>query len=317
MSLLTRAYDNPKVEPMLQKTRALRRASAAASARNAVTARRPMTILGVTATTILGITLSVGIASSPAAGAMVPDASAAVSRTLVGAEPLAQISQEATATLVEAKSAVASAQTLSADVVASGLDVGTASAVDTADLEDDIDRLADREVMPLLLVGILADEAESETTRVVADTEELQAALAAAQEKKAAEEAAKAAAEKAAAEQLAAEQAAAALAAANTVEGAKATAQQMMSSRYGWGGDQFSCLESLWTKESGWNYQAYNADGGATGIPQALPGSKMAAAGADWQSSAATQIAWGLGYISSTYGTPCSAWSHSQAMNWY
>jgi hypothetical protein len=90
-----------------------------------------------------------------------------------------------------------------------------------------------------------------------------------------------------------------------------------MSSRYGWGGDQFSCLDSLWTKESGWNYQAYNADGGATGIPQALPGSKMASAGADWQTSAATQIAWGLEYISAAYGTPCSAWSHSQAMNWY
>ena len=56
---------------------------------------------------------------------------------------------------------------------------------------------------------------------------------------------------------------------------------------------------------------------GATGIPQSLPGSKMASAGADWQSNATTQIRWGLGYIQSVYGTPCSAWGHSQATNWY
>lgn len=301
---------------MLQNTRALRRASAAASARAAVTARRPMAILGVTAATLLGITLSVGLASSPAAGAMVPDA-AVIARPLVGAEPLSQIAEEATATLTDAKEAVAEADALAADVVASKLDVGAVTSVDTSDLEDDIDRLADRDVMPVLLVGILSDEAESETAKVVSSTEALQSALATAQEKKAAEDAAAEAARVAAEEAAAAERAAAALAAANTVEGAKATAQQLMASQYGWGGDQFSCLNSLWNKESGWNYQAYNADGGATGIPQALPGSKMASAGADWQTSAATQIAWGLGYISSVYGSPCSAWGHSQAMNWY
>lgn len=301
---------------MLQKTRALRRASAAASARAAVTARRPMTVLGVTAATILGITLSVGLASGPAVGAVTSDAGV-VAQPLVGAEPLSQIAEEATATLRDAESAVAAADALSADVVASGLEVGIASAIDTAELEEDIDRLADRDVMPVLLVGILSDEAESEIADVVSDTEVLQTALTTAQEKKAAEDAAAEAARVAAEEAAAAQQAAAALAAANTVDGAKATARQLMADQYGWGGDQFSCLESLWTKESGWNYQAYNADGGATGIPQALPGSKMASAGADWQSSAATQIAWGLGYISSVYGSPCSAWGHSQAMNWY
>ncbi|NNH05142.1 phospholipase, partial [Microbacterium ulmi] len=110
---------------------------------------------------------------------------------------------------------------------------------------------------------------------------------------------------------------AAAQAAANTPEGAKATARQMASDRYGWGDGQFSCLESLWNRESSWNYQAYNAGSGATGIPQALPGSKMASAGSDWQSNATTQIAWGLDYISRAYGTPCGAWGHSQATNWY
>jgi len=86
---------------------------------------------------------------------------------------------------------------------------------------------------------------------------------------------------------------------------------------YGWGDDQFSCLVALWNKESGWNYQAYNASSGAYGIPQALPGSKMASAGADWQTNAATQISWGLGYISGRYGSPCGAWDHSQSVGWY
>ncbi len=90
-----------------------------------------------------------------------------------------------------------------------------------------------------------------------------------------------------------------------------------MAANYGWGEDQFGCLVALWQKESGWNYQAYNASSGATGIPQALPGSKMATAGADWQTNPATQIAWGLGYIAGRYGTPCGAWGHSQSVGWY
>lgn len=316
MSLLQGRTTTRKSNPMLQKTRALRRASDAASARAAVTARRPMTILGVTAATLVGVTLSVGLASSSAAAAMSP-AIAVAAPALSGAEPLAQITRDASSTRVEARSAVAAAEAVTADVAASGLDVGASTSVDTSELERGIDKLADSEVTPLLLVGVVTDDVETELAEVVSDTEDLRTALTAAQEKRAAEEAAAAAA-KAAAEHAAAERAAAAaLASANTVEGAKASARQQMSSRYGWGGDQFSCLDSLWTKESGWNYQAYNADGGATGIPQALPGSKMASAGADWQTSAATQIAWGLEYISAAYGTPCSAWSHSQAMNWY
>ncbi|MFV2086643.1 lytic transglycosylase domain-containing protein [Micromonospora sp. LOL_021] len=85
----------------------------------------------------------------------------------------------------------------------------------------------------------------------------------------------------------------------------------------GWGLDQFACLNKLWNKESGWNHKAYNAASGATGIPQALPGSKMASAGADWQTNPATQIKWGLGYISGRYGTPCGAWQQSQNAGWY
>lgn len=96
---------------------------------------------------------------------------------------------------------------------------------------------------------------------------------------------------------------------------AQQIAAGMVSAR-GWGSDQFGCLVSLWNKESGWSTNAANPSG-AYGIPQALPGSKMASAGGDWQTSASTQIAWGLGYIASVYGTPCSAWAHSQATNWY
>jgi resuscitation-promoting factor RpfB len=96
---------------------------------------------------------------------------------------------------------------------------------------------------------------------------------------------------------------------------AQQIAAGMVSAR-GWSSDQFSCLVSLWNKESGWRTNAANPSG-AYGIPQALPGSKMASAGSDWQTNAATQISWGLGYIASVYGSPCSAWAHSQATNWY
>lgn len=91
-------------------------------------------------------------------------------------------------------------------------------------------------------------------------------------------------------------------------------AQQMLASRGEAG--QFSCLDALWTRESGWSVYASNASG-AYGIPQALPGAKMASFGADWASNPATQIAWGLSYIDSTYGSPCGAWGHSQANGWY
>jgi hypothetical protein len=96
---------------------------------------------------------------------------------------------------------------------------------------------------------------------------------------------------------------------------AQAIAQQLVAAR-GWGTDQYNCLVSLWNKESGWRVNAYNPSG-AYGIPQALPGSKMASAGADWQTNPATQITWGLNYISGVYGTPCGAWGHSQSFNWY
>ncbi|WP_246205427.1 lytic transglycosylase domain-containing protein [Agromyces salentinus] len=85
----------------------------------------------------------------------------------------------------------------------------------------------------------------------------------------------------------------------------------------GWAMTEFDCLVALWNKESGWRVNAYNAGSGAYGIPQALPGSKMASAGADWETNAGTQIEWGLGYVQGRYGTPCGAWAHSESVGWY
>jgi hypothetical protein len=86
---------------------------------------------------------------------------------------------------------------------------------------------------------------------------------------------------------------------------------------FGFSSDQFSCLDSLYISESDWDVHADNPTSSAYGIPQALPGSKMASAGPDWADNAATQIRWGLGYIRSSYGTPCGAWSFKQSHNWY
>lgn len=239
-----------------------------------------------------------------------------------GPETVRDITADAEAALGTARAALRDAASVAADIAATELELGPEDTdVDTSALRAAIDRLSELDIVPLLLLPTLADDAVAQTRNVSDRVTELRERLDTAQAEKDAADAAAAAAAAAEAERQAAEAAAAAAAqaaaAANTVEGAQATARQLASANYGWGGDQFSCLVSLWTKESGWNYQAYNASSGATGIPQALPGSKMAIAGADWQTNATTQIVWGLKYISAAYGTPCSAWGHSQATNWY
>ncbi|MGO1173059.1 MAG: hypothetical protein ACTMKU_01995 [Actinomycetaceae bacterium] len=92
---------------------------------------------------------------------------------------------------------------------------------------------------------------------------------------------------------------------------------QSMAADRGWTGSQWSCLDSVFTYESRWDPSAHNTSSGAYGIPQALPGSKMATHGSDWRTNPATQIAWGLDYIAGRYSTPCGAWSHIQARGWY
>jgi septal ring factor EnvC (AmiA/AmiB activator) len=99
---------------------------------------------------------------------------------------------------------------------------------------------------------------------------------------------------------------------------AKAYASSVLGN-YGWGGDQYGCLVTLWNGESGWRVNAYNDDSGAYGIPQSLPANKMSAVAPDWPTSAATQITWGLDYISDRYGSPCNALSfwNGNSPHWY
>ena len=97
----------------------------------------------------------------------------------------------------------------------------------------------------------------------------------------------------------------------------QAFAKSYMESKYSWGEDQHSCLVNLWNRESGWRHTADNPTSSAYGIPQALPGSKMASAGADWRTNPETQIKWGLKYIDKRYETPCGAWSAFKKKGWY
>lgn len=256
--------------------------------------RRPTTIIvgGAAVLAVAGGIATVG--TQPAIGEALgmPSASTTPAPALDGT---ALDRAQAAATIVTARTVVEDAN----------------AKTDTATLEHRIDALGDyRRLSGAALSTRIAATVDASTE--VADAS-------ATQDKRDAdaEAAAAAAAQRAAAERAAAAEAARKLAAGNTPAGAKATASSLAASQYGWGADQFQCLDSLWTKESGWNYQAVNANGGATGIPQALPGSKMATIAADWRTNATTQITWGLRYISQSYGTPCAAWAHSQASNFY
>ena len=99
--------------------------------------------------------------------------------------------------------------------------------------------------------------------------------------------------------------------------GAKIFTKAMMAAEYGWGDEQYTCLNRLWTKESHWNYQARNPRSGAHGIAQALPATKMDKVGTDWRTNPVTQIQWGLLYISERYDSPCAAWNKWRRSNYY
>jgi len=96
----------------------------------------------------------------------------------------------------------------------------------------------------------------------------------------------------------------------------RALARALMP-QYGISSSEFDCLDNIWSQESGWNVHADNPSSSAYGIPQALPGSKMASAGPNWEDNAETQIRWGLGYIKGRYGSACAAWSYKQGAGWY
>lgn len=309
--------------------------------------RRALTPATVAVGLILGLTAVGGISGSVPAQADTGAGTAAragSAATTSVAQPLSAITQEALGALTDARAALGAAVTAKAAAETTDLTIDVKSTIiDTLELRGYIAQLAALEVTPTLLVPDITDDTVRETERVLGAADTLTGALEKAEAKKKAEEAAKkkAAAEakkkKAAAAKAAAEKAAAAEAAqreassgsssggssgrstgapTTSVADAKAAARQLLGN-YGWGADQFSCLDALWTRESGWNYQAYNASSGATGIPQALPGSKMASAGSDWQTNATTQIKWGLGYIDGRYGSPCAAWGHSESVGWY
>ncbi|MFH8365875.1 transglycosylase SLT domain-containing protein [Streptomyces sp. NPDC018031] len=96
-----------------------------------------------------------------------------------------------------------------------------------------------------------------------------------------------------------------------TVAEVQAMARQMVPA------DQFQCFSNIVNHESTWNYRATNPSSGAYGLVQALPGTKMSSAGADWRTNPATQIKWGLSYMDGRYGSPCGAWSFWQQNHWY
>jgi hypothetical protein len=214
---------------------------------------------------------------------------------------------------------------LATAVLAAATALGAGVSMGTSALAGSTPALDDVQAIPDVLTSDDKKGHASEQTRYVAA---VQARGAAERARKAAEEAARKAAEEQARKdaeakavaQAEAERVAAADRAARAADRAvadpKSVARAMIAD-YGWSDGQFSCLDSLWTRESNWNYRAENPSSGAYGIPQALPGDKMASAGSDWRTNPATQIEWGLGYIRDVYGTLCGAWEHSQSVGWY
>ena len=282
---------------------------------------RSATPVLVCAGLVVGMIATTGAALPHAAPA---SESTATARSEAVSAPLAQITSQGQSALLDARAAIDEARQVTVDIRTSGLDVGTTSTVvNTAPLGTVIEKLEDLDVTPALLIPSLTAEAATATQSVREQAAMLRGRLDAAIAKKAEEEAAAKAAAEAAAAQAAAES--------NSSSGgssvpsvdvnvdpasAQGIGRSMAAANYGWGDDQFACLLSLWNRESGWRVNAANSSG-AYGIPQALPGSKMASAGADWQTNPATQIAWGLGYIAGRYGTPCGAWDHSESNGWY
>lgn len=196
---------------------------------------------------------------------------------------------------------------LAAVVAASGAGYGAA----TSSAQPGVERAAfalDAAQVRALQQEATTEKAEEEFLSRAADVAQAdRAAARAAQEAAAAEAEARVAAER----QAAAEQASRAAA-----RDPRSAARAMLAD-FGWSEGQFSCLDVLWERESNWDHTADNPSSSAYGIPQALPGSKMASAGEDWRTNPVTQIRWGLGYIADIYGSPCAALDHSDAHGWY
>ncbi|GAA2104677.1 transglycosylase SLT domain-containing protein [Kitasatospora saccharophila] len=160
---------------------------------------------------------------------------------------------------------------------------------------------------------------QADAQQVSADAAAKKAAEEAARQKAAADAQAKADADKAAkeAEEKRVKEEASRAAARSVLATVSPGSVQEMALRIVGDTNQFQCFSQIVKRESGWDYTATNASSGAYGLVQALPGSKMASAGADWRTNPETQIKWGLSYMNSRYGSPCGAWSFWQAHNWY
>jgi hypothetical protein len=98
--------------------------------------------------------------------------------------------------------------------------------------------------------------------------------------------------------------------------GALTAYARKLLSAYGWA-SQWAAFNDIVMRESGWNVYATNPTSGAYGIPQALPGYKMASAGADWRTNGFTQLRWMMGYLASRWGSPLNADINEQANHWY
>ncbi|MFD7640061.1 transglycosylase SLT domain-containing protein [Kitasatospora sp. NPDC059795] len=160
---------------------------------------------------------------------------------------------------------------------------------------------------------------QANAQQVSADAAAKKAAEEAARQKAAADAQAKADAEKAAkaAEEKRAKEEANRASARSVLATVSPGSVQEMALRIVGDSNQFQCFSQIVKRESGWDYTATNASSGAYGLVQALPGSKMASAGADWRTNPETQIKWGLNYMNSRYGSPCGAWSFWQSHHWY
>jgi hypothetical protein len=207
------------------------------------------------------------------------------------------VASGSTAQTNDAEATAYETTTLLADIPA-----GQQAQVQTASLTQQADAQA-------IAADATAKKAAEEAARMAA-------AETAIKNKEAAEQAAKAAKERAEAKKAASRDASRSVAdfpvqTSYTVAQIQAMAQQMVPA------GQFQCFSNIVDHESSWNYQAVNASSGAYGLFQALPGSKMATAGADWRTNPATQIKWGLNYMNSRYGSPCEAWSFWQANHWF
>ncbi|MEU6605373.1 lytic transglycosylase domain-containing protein [Streptomyces shenzhenensis] len=195
--------------------------------------------------------------------------------------------------------AAATDATLLADIPA-----GQQAQVQTASLTQQADAQA-----------IAADASAKKDAEAAARKAAAETAIA---KKEAAEKAAKAAKEREEAAKAASRsQSASAGSASFPVQSSYTVAQIQAMARQVVASSQYQCFSNIVDHESSWNYRAVNASSGAYGLFQALPGSKMSSAGADWQTNPATQIKWGLNYMDSRYGSPCDAWAFWQANHWY